>query len=697
MATTATRPLDPFSCARSMMSEAADESTGVYHALSGIAQFSSSSIKYKLAKLQHLVCYERVPLEQFHPLVKLILDKASSEQVLDAATRLLQNVDHLIPVQLSFQGISEIPLEPTDEHYYAYCDLEGDTKSEWVEVAGFFDRFFSNQRDYQQDMLKTLMEAHGSQWTVPPLNRKDVWPWLCDLEKRFCADAPNTMRTSLNYVDNDEFGGLYLQQKDTGPAHNDPLTLANILVYGASEGVPKHLASHANVVFAQQPTRRLFHAFYIDGSNMELFVYDRAGVYSSGEFSIRDEPRKFARAIVGYLTMSRLDMGIDNFIKRTYEDVVSVWDNAGKKATFTLERLLSSSAKTTCFSSDNSSKVVKLSWISESGSREASLLKLAEYRGVKGVSRLVADRQITTIAELRRGLRYPRQDSKRQLPSSIQVEHDDNPHRSKRQRCDDSKVPVEPSDLTDSSDSESDDDTEKPFYENKIYQCMVIAPYGRPISHFGSAKELLESMRDAIVAHESLFVRGGILHRDVSPDNILITKPEHADGFKGILIDLDHAQTNDDQMSYGRNHMPVGTEPFMGLDVLRREEHTYRHDLESFFYCLLWLCAKIAWRKDADLYSSRPKPSVVQFWVEELELFVDKKLEQMVLEEEFAKILDEFPPHMEMLRPLCISIRLLLFPKQWGEGDEDCMETPEDPNDLYRPMLAAFDDAIAKL
>ena len=34
---------------------------------------------------------------------------------------------------------------------------------------------------------------------------------------------------------------------------------------------------------------------------------------------------------------------------------------------------------------------------------------------------------------------------------------------------------------------------------------------------------------------------------------------------------------------------------FMAVEVLRKADHTYRHDLESFLYVLLWMCARQAW------------------------------------------------------------------------------------------------------
>lgn len=64
-----------------------------------------------------------------------------------------------------------------------------------------------------------------------------------------------------------------------------------------------------------------------------------------------------------------------------------------------------------------------------------------------------------------------------------------------------------------------------------------------------------------------------------------------ADGFTGMLTDLDLAIVDGERTS--ARHM-TGTIEFMAIDVLYGLEHTYKHDLESFFYVLLWICVRQA-------------------------------------------------------------------------------------------------------
>ncbi|OXV09097.1 hypothetical protein Egran_03140, partial [Elaphomyces granulatus] len=37
---------------------------------------------------------------------------------------------------------------------------------------------------------------------------------------------------------------------------------------------------------------------------------------------------------------------------------------------------------------------------------------------------------------------------------------------------------------------------------------------------------------------------------------------------------------------------------FMAIEVLLNVDHTYRHDLESFFYVLIWQCARRGWGEE---------------------------------------------------------------------------------------------------
>lgn len=74
-----------------------------------------------------------------------------------------------------------------------------------------------------------------------------------------------------------------------------------------------------------------------------------------------------------------------------------------------------------------------------------------------------------------------------------------------------------------------------------------------------------------------------------------------------MLIDLDLAK----QVGSGRldaRHQ-TGTMEFMVTEAVRKATHTFRHDLESFFHLLLWICARRVWERGVPL---RPKVKTIQ-------------------------------------------------------------------------------------
>jgi serine/threonine protein kinase len=113
---------------------------------------------------------------------------------------------------------------------------------------------------------------------------------------------------------------------------------------------------------------------------------------------------------------------------------------------------------------------------------------------------------------------------------------------------------------------------------------LVTSSAGRPLHAYGSVRELLEALRDAIAGHRSLLEDGRIIHRDVSENNINITEATEG-GPKGRLIDLDLAKELDSMPSGARHR--TGTMQFMAIEVLEGKGHTYRHDLESFLYVFI--------------------------------------------------------------------------------------------------------------
>ncbi|RPB27293.1 hypothetical protein L211DRAFT_819181 [Terfezia boudieri ATCC MYA-4762] len=163
--------------------------------------------------------------------------------------------------------------------------------------------------------------------------------------------------------------------------------------------------------------------------------------------------------------------------------------------------------------------------------------------------------------------------------------------------------------------------------QNRVLSRLVLSPTGRPLLDSRlSPLQVAEGLLGGLIGHASLFFQGGILHRDISPNNIIVIDdslpqltsvsspaaandlfawiwPRDGTPLRGCLIDLDNAIEISAQPSGALDR--TGTYPFMAIQILRGEEqHRYRHDLESFLYVLLWVCCYPAVAGSANIISS---------------------------------------------------------------------------------------------
>lgn len=106
--------------------------------------------------------------------------------------------------------------------------------------------------------------------------------------------------------------------------------------------------------------------------------------------------------------------------------------------------------------------------------------------------------------------------------------------------------------------------------------------------------------------HKLLLEDRKILHRNILENNIIIIEAVVKGDSNGMLIDLDLVKELDSLPS-GASHR-IGTMLFMAIEVLQGKGHTYRHDLESFFYVLVWMCI----RYGEDVTELSPPPPLMK-------------------------------------------------------------------------------------
>ncbi|KAI3610141.1 other 1 protein kinase, partial [Moniliophthora roreri] len=90
----------------------------------------------------------------------------------------------------------------------------------------------------------------------------------------------------------------------------------------------------------------------------------------------------------------------------------------------------------------------------------------------------------------------------------------------------------------------TDEDGERPFTHHHI----IFREVGRPLVKFSTTWELVNSMKDAMAAHQEAYAKARILHRDISAGNILISE----DGKEGYLIDWDFSKEVTDDIETPR-------------------------------------------------------------------------------------------------------------------------------------------------
>ncbi|EDN06067.1 predicted protein [Histoplasma mississippiense (nom. inval.)] len=637
-------------------------------------------------------------------------------------------------------------------------------------VEGFFEKYFEEKNWSRKAdaicrrVLAPTSDGNWAQFPNPP-TQNNVLTWWFRLQEDLLSESRGTYYTTASKADltgskAERQVDLLLRARGGTPSRNKH-DWRDILVVGelkkSTEEIKTkdtllQMSRYVREVFTAQPTRRFIHAFAVCGTKMEAWVFDRSGPYSSGVIDVYEDSRRFFQVLVGYTMMSDEELGLDSFIARDEDGNKSITVKGPgtlDEKVLRLGEILSFQHAivcrgTTCFLTNDGQGVAKFSWVSDKRRPEVELLELACQKNVQGVARIIGHCTITSIADMRCGLTFDkRHHFKSAPPSAASSFHQSQPlieprrldirrkSSSRKRRSPDKGIQASKrSRSTNQPSRDTQEENELAFsiqsahkpslfdkngeelYDNRVLRCLVISPAGRPIYDYRSPLELLTALRDAIKAHQSLYLDGNILHRDISENNIIITDPGKADGHSGMLIDLDLAKEVGSGRSGARHQ--TGTMEFMAIEVLLNIDHTYRHDLESFFYVLIWQCARheiwcagshetITNTKQGNIGAggferiltvevSPPNNSLLTKWYTDTYREIARIKRSDMGADGFEDILSEFPPIFECAKPLCRAIRDILFP--YG-GRGIIVGTPQDPKRLYNPIIKAYDDAIS--
>ncbi|KZV59384.1 hypothetical protein PENSPDRAFT_695192 [Peniophora sp. CONT] len=131
---------------------------------------------------------------------------------------------------------------------------------------------------------------------------------------------------------------------------------------------------------------------------------------------------------------------------------------------------------------------------------------------------------------------------------------------------------------------------------------IIVSEKLRPITELQGA-EFLQAFLDIVLCHYIVWVRGGVFHRDPSLTNAMYRKATRTND-AGDSVTINHGVLNDFDLATTAKTAPdrvdrlerTGTLPFMALELLQAKfnktpmPHLYRHDLEAFYWMLVWTC-----------------------------------------------------------------------------------------------------------
>jgi hypothetical protein len=500
--------------------------------------------------------------------------------------------------------------------------------------------------EFFQNLVDNQLLEHLATITADPPIYRYVPSNEAPLKNGDCMRKTDLLLTTEAPSDLVDFAALRVKRYDWGAVRVVGELKSNPIA-SDEKSTLLQLANYAREVFGAQPCRRAAHAFTLCGQYLRAWLFDRSGAICSTSVDINADPMVFLRIICGYATMSAKDLGFDPSIRwdrggeTVYDPTVALVSGGGRPYIYaTIQSHNEPAGRRDSTAQDDSAEqntgtdkleieptpiytryaivtrgsscwkarpyrespaaseepwiyAVKDQWRAAERESECDIISsmLNQDNGkesdkIIGLPRYVSfgdhrenGETVDIAGTIRRGLA-----SAKKAPLATRSASHTASSSSKRKA----------GEVLHSSSSKKIKFAQRnaastggpPECNNRIFSRVIMMPIGKSLDQFSSFTELLSALRDAIIGHKYLYHTHQILHRDVSINNIVISPPGHTSA--GVLIDLDLAININRLTKSGAAHR-TGTPDFMAVGLMAGEAHRARHDIESFFFVLLWI------------------------------------------------------------------------------------------------------------
>ncbi|KAK1624108.1 hypothetical protein BDP81DRAFT_464692 [Colletotrichum phormii] len=595
-------------------------------------------------------------------------------------------------------------INSSEHRRYVDGILKEELGTMYVGLPGFRDAYFGSvagletaSKMFFDQCLKGSDLAFQNGWRGWPqdANEKSVLEWLANFVRKLAlftnTQKPNTKRQRDLAQPNTPMQGSTADRKlDVGfvdnmkPDQEPRYHWKQILVPGELKSNPSadtaskswlDLGRYAREVLAAQDSRRFVLGFTLCGSLMRVWAFDRLGAIASNQFDINKDGQQFVSTILGFLWMDEEALGFDpTVMTMNGERFIEIERNDSKEGIvidgIILRARCVAGRASTCWKAHPQGHpetvlVVKDSWQYLERDEEGDLLREVTDKGVVNVARYyyhetvqVNEKNDDIWNNVRHGLDVtaatnyrPRQQIQ---PRNIAKDTTRKGRSSTSQKRPSSQTE---STLPPNKRSCSVSPTKATnMPPNRVHRRIILRDYGKPIYRASSRSALLAALVGCIEGHESLY-KAGILHRDISINNLMINEDSSNSSWPAFLIDLDLAIREQREGASGAKGK-TGTRAFMAIGALLGEQHSFMHDLELFFWVLFWICIHY------DANGKDVGPTGFDRWNYESDNTLAELKMGMVADEQYfqQKCMESFTPHYQPFIPWVNRLRQVVFP-----------------------------------